>query len=275
MSKRTPYMTPDETDTFLELLRNYKGIVENKKTDSVSAKSKQQAWEKMAAEFNSIPGVVHRNVKQLRKVWDNLKGKWKKETAKGVRHSMLTGGGGPPSPMDPVLEQVESIVPHIATRIHNPFDGDRKYGVFYFLCTFHTVPGSTGGAQLQSERSTSDDTILDEATTAGGEGTQFLSSGPASHDASSHAISSSVHLSELESRRETMAQDNIRRDAEHTLRVKLMNEEHKLKLRHMRIMHKLQVQCVREEIQVHKMKQRLLGEQLTQDMNKQTRVNVT
>ncbi|XP_064479142.1 uncharacterized protein LOC135392356 [Ornithodoros turicata] len=59
MSRRTPYMTTDETDLgipsrdlFLELLRKYKGIVENKKTDSVSAKSKQQAWEKMAAEYN-------------------------------------------------------------------------------------------------------------------------------------------------------------------------------------------------------------------------------
>lgn len=27
--------------------------------------------------------------------------------------------------MDPLLQQVESLVPHIATRVNNPYDGDR------------------------------------------------------------------------------------------------------------------------------------------------------
>ncbi|XP_064469926.1 myb/SANT-like DNA-binding domain-containing protein 3 [Ornithodoros turicata] len=125
MSKRTLYMSADDTAILMELTGRYKRVLENEKTDSVSTKAEQDTCGRLTSQFNSMPGVVCRNSRQLRKAWDNLKTKWKK-TPKGVTKTMSTGGGGLPSPMDPLLEQVQSLVPYIATRVHNLYDGDRQ-----------------------------------------------------------------------------------------------------------------------------------------------------
>ncbi|KAH7967955.1 hypothetical protein HPB52_004396 [Rhipicephalus sanguineus] len=66
-----------------------------------------------------------RDVKQLKKLWDNMKQRWKREKAKQIRDVLTTGGVPPPPPMDERLAQIESIVPHLTTRVTNPFDSDR------------------------------------------------------------------------------------------------------------------------------------------------------
>lgn len=84
-------MTENETSILLELVGKYKTVIENKKTDGASTKAKHDAWERLTSQYNCMHGVVHRNTKQLRKAWDNLKVKWKREAAKGMRKTMATG----------------------------------------------------------------------------------------------------------------------------------------------------------------------------------------
>ncbi|KAK8769392.1 hypothetical protein V5799_014143 [Amblyomma americanum] len=72
-----------------------------------------------------MPNVRPREVKQLKKLWDNMKQKAKKELARLSRGVMGTGGGPPPKPVDERLAQIEAIVPHITTTAPNAFDSDR------------------------------------------------------------------------------------------------------------------------------------------------------
>ncbi|KAK8771869.1 hypothetical protein V5799_024886 [Amblyomma americanum] len=72
-----------------------------------------------------MPNVRPREAKQLKKLWDNMKQKAKKELARLSRGVMGTGGGPPPKPVDERLSQIEAIVPHITTTAPNAFESDR------------------------------------------------------------------------------------------------------------------------------------------------------
>ncbi|KAH9366513.1 hypothetical protein HPB48_018072 [Haemaphysalis longicornis] len=72
-----------------------------------------------------MSNVRPRTVKQLRKLWDNLKQKWKKAKAAEVRGAMGTGGGPRRTPTDDSSGQVEAIIPHLLERPSNPYDSNR------------------------------------------------------------------------------------------------------------------------------------------------------
>ncbi|KAL3249461.1 hypothetical protein MRX96_056000 [Rhipicephalus microplus] len=86
MPAKTPF-SEDEKDLVQDLVLKYKTVIENKRTDAISINAKAKAWEKRCMDE--------------------------------------TGGGPPPPPMDERLAQIEAIVPHLTTRVPNPFDSDR------------------------------------------------------------------------------------------------------------------------------------------------------
>ncbi|XP_075727055.1 uncharacterized protein LOC142768794 [Rhipicephalus microplus] len=124
MPAKTPF-SEDEKDLVQDLVLKYKAVIENKRTDAMSINAKTKAWEKLCTDFNCRPFVRPRDVKQLKKLWDNMKQRWKREKAKQIRDVLTTGGGPPPPPMDERLAQIEGIVPHLTTRVPNHFDSDQ------------------------------------------------------------------------------------------------------------------------------------------------------
>ncbi|XP_075559944.1 uncharacterized protein LOC142591505 [Dermacentor variabilis] len=100
-------------------------VIENRQTDNVSKRAKDSAWEKLAEEYNSQPGIRRVTVMQLRKLWDNEKSKWKKKDSEEKRDLYATGGGPPTCrPMSPSLALVGAAASHIGTRLPNPYDSD-------------------------------------------------------------------------------------------------------------------------------------------------------
>nr|XP_037280019.1 myb/SANT-like DNA-binding domain-containing protein 3 [Rhipicephalus microplus] len=61
---------------------------------------------------------------QLKKCWNNLKQKWKEETAREKRERHKTGGESAPSAMVLNYELVGSMAAHMVTRVENAFDSD-------------------------------------------------------------------------------------------------------------------------------------------------------
>ncbi|KAH7939665.1 hypothetical protein HPB52_015570 [Rhipicephalus sanguineus] len=90
MPAKTPF-SEDEKDLIQDLVLKYKTAIENKHTDAISINAKAKAREKLCTEFNSRPFVRPRDVKQLKKLWDNMKQRWKREKAKQI-HDVLTTG---------------------------------------------------------------------------------------------------------------------------------------------------------------------------------------
>ncbi|XP_072401515.1 uncharacterized protein [Diabrotica undecimpunctata] len=121
-SKYAPYST--KAKVLLIQLVTENGVVENKSTNGASAMDKKMAWEFITTNYNCQSEVNNiRTSGQLRKLWNNLKQRKRKETT-ALSHSMLATGGGfliKPE-CDGVLEFVEEAVPNIDVSIDCPFD---------------------------------------------------------------------------------------------------------------------------------------------------------
>ncbi|KAH8028962.1 hypothetical protein HPB51_021109 [Rhipicephalus microplus] len=143
MPAKTPF-SEDEKDPAKELVKKYKTVNENKRTDAIFINAKAKAWEKLCTEFNNRPFVRPRDVKQLKKLWDNIRQSWKREKAKHIRDVFTTSMFPFSVKRSPVLRVLgylqeaaphhherkaradQAIVSHLTTRVPNPFDSDRS-----------------------------------------------------------------------------------------------------------------------------------------------------
>lgn len=83
--------TPDEREMCRTLVVGYRDIVESKESTNFANRLKEQAWERIAQEYNAQEGVRRVTVTQLRKLWDNEKTRWKKRQAGENRERFATG----------------------------------------------------------------------------------------------------------------------------------------------------------------------------------------
>uniref|UniRef100_A0A6P7GWF4 Regulatory protein zeste n=1 Tax=Diabrotica virgifera virgifera TaxID=50390 RepID=A0A6P7GWF4_DIAVI len=92
-AKRINY-TPDEKNLLAQLVHANKDVVENKTTNAVSNTEKDEAWNRIAIQFNEM-NHVHRDESSLRKQWSNIKQDLRKKAAESRRQLYKTGGGPP------------------------------------------------------------------------------------------------------------------------------------------------------------------------------------
>ncbi|XP_040072315.1 myb/SANT-like DNA-binding domain-containing protein 3 [Ixodes scapularis] len=117
--------TREERDLLRALVQKYWKVIEDKRTNNSSKEAKLEAWEKLCTEYNCQPNVCPRDVKQLKKCWDNAKSRWKKSDSEEKRDIHATGGGPRTCrPMSPSLQLVGALASHMATRLGNPHDSD-------------------------------------------------------------------------------------------------------------------------------------------------------
>lgn len=89
--KRDPAFAPIEKMTLVELVAKYYNTVESKKTDAVSIKVKNEEWQKITAEFNSISSIHSRDWITLKNCWENLKKRAKHENSLQTQNFLGTG----------------------------------------------------------------------------------------------------------------------------------------------------------------------------------------
>ena len=124
MTESRQYFSPLEKSIITELVRKHKDILENKRNDYKTIQQKNRVWEALSEEFNSQSGVSKRDSRQLKKCWENIKSRAKKQLAKEKRESKLTGGGPSSSKQDDETAAVSSIIPAQIDSLDNPFDDD-------------------------------------------------------------------------------------------------------------------------------------------------------
>ncbi|XP_066590799.1 myb/SANT-like DNA-binding domain-containing protein 3 [Prorops nasuta] len=96
MTSRNKHYSSVEKKIFLEILKKFKHIVEQKKSDSSTLKEKEYAWNEIVEEYNgSLLVCEKRTVSQLRKLWTNLKQGQREALTKEKQYRMATGGGPP------------------------------------------------------------------------------------------------------------------------------------------------------------------------------------
>lgn len=78
---KLPPITPHEKEILLQVVSKpeIKSIVENKEINRVWTAQKTEAWQKVSLEFCSHLNVTQMSGDQLKKAWENLKGRAKKQ----------------------------------------------------------------------------------------------------------------------------------------------------------------------------------------------------
>lgn len=124
--KRAPNFSNREKVLLLNLVSDYKDVIENKKTNSQTWRQKDDAWQKMTNLFNSqTPENYQRSKDSLRKYYDNIKKSLRKDIAEEKKEVQKTGGGGYQVFVDPINELALGIVnPKTVFGLSNPYDTD-------------------------------------------------------------------------------------------------------------------------------------------------------
>lgn len=78
--ERTPNFSTEEVLKLVNLAKKHAHIIENKKTDAVFSKKKNEEWDNIAAEFNST-GSFARSALALKTKYENIKKTTKKKFA--------------------------------------------------------------------------------------------------------------------------------------------------------------------------------------------------
>ncbi|XP_049876290.1 uncharacterized protein LOC126373947 [Pectinophora gossypiella] len=114
--------TPIEKKTFLDILKRYSSVIENKDTDGASLRAKNKAWDIVTREYNASPHATNQVTnKQLRRLWMNLKQRQREALTKERQHRLATGGG--PASSDAVVEpDVSEVAPALIVGIDDAVD---------------------------------------------------------------------------------------------------------------------------------------------------------
>ncbi|XP_072402984.1 uncharacterized protein [Diabrotica undecimpunctata] len=124
-ARRAPNFTAQEEKILVSLAKKYSHILENKMSNVDMNTKKVVAWKKIEEEYNSSVGSNFREVKVLRKKYENIKKRSKRKFADEKAHVMGTGGG---SQMDSQINEIDIDIKEIlGTRLeglHSEFDDD-------------------------------------------------------------------------------------------------------------------------------------------------------
>ncbi|XP_062533619.1 uncharacterized protein LOC134202608 [Armigeres subalbatus] len=123
--KRAKNFTKDDVELLTELVFRFRNVIENKKTDGVTTKQKNEAWIKIAAEF-SASASHPRNADQLKNYYKNTKSTLKKELAKEKSDLFRTGGGAATMKRNPD-NPIYALVQQEVTPLSNPYDSSSTY----------------------------------------------------------------------------------------------------------------------------------------------------
>ncbi|KAK4887114.1 hypothetical protein RN001_003385 [Aquatica leii] len=109
------------TDSFFE-------VIENKKTDSVTIKKKNETWDLVAVSFNAMTTNIARNGIQLNTAYNNIKRKLKKDKADDKVQIYKTGGGPLKSPkVNDMQDRFLSLLKLQFEPLRRRFDSSRNY----------------------------------------------------------------------------------------------------------------------------------------------------
>ena len=72
-NRRTLNFTQEEVNFLLAVVKKYKSVIENKKTDYVGTQEKVECWKKIESEFNAEFSQTFRSSNVLKTKYNNLK----------------------------------------------------------------------------------------------------------------------------------------------------------------------------------------------------------
>ncbi|CAG9769028.1 unnamed protein product [Ceutorhynchus assimilis] len=124
--KRSANYTQREKESLISLVEKYLNVIENKKTNSVFNKQKNDCWEKLAWEYNSIQTTGSRTGQQLKCCYEQMK-KIAKQHKSEDKVDLLKTGGGTFIPKTTILdEKILMLLKDNYFTIANEYDSNKS-----------------------------------------------------------------------------------------------------------------------------------------------------
>lgn len=109
--ERSINFTREEVDLLVTLVEKHKHLLENKKSDAVTWRQKEECWRGIEASFNATSGSTHRTFKNLRTKYEGLKRDTRKKSAQIRAETYRTGGGTSTAPvLTPSESKIKSMI---------------------------------------------------------------------------------------------------------------------------------------------------------------------
>lgn len=115
-----------EKDILVGMIELRRDVIECKRTDTVTTRTKDVVWDQIATEFNAV-GLSKRTSKQIRLWWDNQKKRARSRLAQNRVNTVKTGGGPCDWTTDPWDERIAGIAASNFVPLQNDFDCDASY----------------------------------------------------------------------------------------------------------------------------------------------------
>lgn len=134
IKKRATNFKGDEKRVLWTVLKGFYTIVENKKTDKITTKLKDQAWLEIANRYNAFGSGITRDTRQLRTFYDNWRRKVKKIFLEENTATMQTSGVS--TILDDVDLELLGLIEDKISPLENPYDSDAIQGKLHNI-DFH------------------------------------------------------------------------------------------------------------------------------------------
>ncbi|KAK8400995.1 hypothetical protein O3P69_002642 [Scylla paramamosain] len=126
-SERMQHMGEEERILLLDLINERRAVLLSKATDAHIILVKARVWEEITNSLAASDLGPQRTVKQIKKIWENMRSRAKKFVS-DQKKKLCRTGGGPPSPVikpDPVLEKILALIADELEPDPNHNDSDR------------------------------------------------------------------------------------------------------------------------------------------------------
>ncbi|KAL0114867.1 hypothetical protein PUN28_011901 [Cardiocondyla obscurior] len=132
----------------VQLVSEYKEVLENKQTNSETICLKNQVWEEVTEKFN-LSGYSCRSSKMIRNCWENIKKRTKKHFAKQKKNLYKTGGGQSQIVDNIMFNKTRDIIQPSVDGLTNMYDSD-SFASIQNEETYDTLP-STDSLNIDDE----------------------------------------------------------------------------------------------------------------------------
>lgn len=138
---RTPNFSNQEECTLVRLVKNYRDVIECKKTDSEANLQKKATWKQIASIFNASGAGTYRDENTLQRKYQNLKKSTKKKFAEEKRAITATGGGKPPNvEISQIENDIKEMLGYQIVGRESAFDDDQiNEGIYYLTIIFNSI----------------------------------------------------------------------------------------------------------------------------------------
>lgn len=122
---RSTNFSSAEIKSLIDIILLHKHVIENKKTDAVTTKEKNNVWEEVTNTFNAV-NANNRTIKCLKTKYDGIKKNLRKKMAEERRQLYATGGG--PQKIITFEDFEEKLMPILRVNIEGlPSVGDSDF----------------------------------------------------------------------------------------------------------------------------------------------------